>query len=478
MIEWGIFHQIFSTAIDLVYLFLVLGTVIVIVMDNRNPVKTLAWLLVLIFVPLLGLVLYFFFGRKDRKARLISRSRYTRLTRHPMEEFQAQKAFKYPQEQYQLMYFFYNINHALSFADNQIEIYTDGESMLLSLLKEINKAKHHIHVEFFKFEDDPIGRLVRDALIDKAKQGVEVRVIYDDVGCWKVGRDFFQVLLEGGVEVRDFLKVRFPLFTSKVNYRNHRKVVVIDGRIGFTGGMNLALRYVRGVSWGVWRDTHVKIVGKAVYGLQTVFLTDWYAMDRTLITSSEYFPEISSKGNALIQIVTSDPIGDWRNIMQGLLMAITNARSYFYIQTPYFLPTESIQMALKTAALAGVDVRIMIPRKADTILTHYASFSYLDDIIRAGIKVYFYEKGFLHSKMMVSDDQLSTIGSTNMDFRSLEYDFEVNAFMYDKQSALACKNIFLKDLESSSLLNSKMWERRSKRQKLVESILRLISPLL
>ncbi|MGP1476910.1 MAG: phospholipase D-like domain-containing protein, partial [Phocaeicola sp.] len=209
-----------------------------------------------------------------------------------------------------------------------------------------------------------------------------------------------------------------------------------------------------------------------------VFLTDWYAMDRTLITSSEYFPEISSKGNALIQIVTSDPIGDWRNIMQGLLMAITNARSYFYIQTPYFLPTESIQMALKTAALAGVDVRIMIPRKADTILTHYASFSYLDDIIRAGIKVYFYEKGFLHSKMMVSDDQLSTIGSTNMDFRSLEYDFEVNAFMYDKQSALACKNIFLKDLESSSLLNSKMWERRSKRQKLVESILRLISPLL
>ncbi|MGP1477272.1 MAG: phospholipase D-like domain-containing protein, partial [Phocaeicola sp.] len=268
MIEWGIFHQIFSTAIDLVYLFLVLGTVIVIVMDNRNPVKTLAWLLVLIFVPLLGLVLYFFFGRKDRKARLISRSRYTRLTRHLMEEFQAQKAFKYPQEQYQLMYFFYNINHALSFADNQIEIYTDGESMLLSLLKEINKAKHHIHVEFFKFEDDPIGRLVRDALIDKAKQGVEVRVIYDDVGCWKVGRDFFQVLLEGGVEVRDFLKVRFPLFTSKVNYRNHRKVVVIDGRIGFTGGMNLALRYVRGVSWGVWRDTHVKIVGKAVYGLQ------------------------------------------------------------------------------------------------------------------------------------------------------------------------------------------------------------------
>lgn len=478
MIEWGLFHQFFSTAFDLIYLALIVGTIIVIVLDNRDPVKTLAWVLVFIFIPLLGLIFYFFFGRKDRKERLISESGFARLTRYPMEEFQAQKSFKYPWEQYHLMHFFRHLNKALPFADNQVRIYTDGASMLLSLLHAIGEAKHHIHIEFFKFEDDPVGRLVRDALIDKAGEGVEVRVIYDDVGCWRVGRRFFEKMLEGGVEVRGFLKVRFPLFTSKVNYRNHRKIAVIDGRVGFTGGMNLALRYVRGLDWGQWKDTQIQIEGKAVYGLQTVFLTDWYAMDRTLITSSRYFPEVSATGKALIQIVTSDPIGEWRDIMQGLLLAITNAHTYFYLQSPYFLPPESIQTALKTIALAGTDVRIMIPRKVDTILTHLASFSYLDDMMRAGVKIYFYEKGFLHSKLMVCDDQLSTIGSTNMDFRSLEHNFEVNAFLYDRPSALACKAIFLKDQESSTLLQPKQWALRPWYQKLGESVLRLISPLL
>lgn len=196
-------------------------------------------------------------------------------------------------------------------------------------------------MEFYIFEDDAIGRMVRDVLMEKAKQGVEVRVIYDDVGCWHVPNRFYEQMREAGVEVRSFLKVRFPLFTSKVNYRNHRKIVVIDGRVGFVGGMNLAERYMRGFSWGIWRDTHLLLEGKAVHGLQTAFLLDWYFVDRTLITSARYFPKVDACGTSLAQIVTAEPIGPWKEIMQGLVMAITGARKYFYIQTPYFLPTEA-----------------------------------------------------------------------------------------------------------------------------------------
>ena len=255
-------------------------------------------------------------------------------------------------------------------------------------------------------------------------------------------------------------------------------LITRPSRFGKTLNMNIALRYMKGFPWGIWRDTHIKIEGKAVYGLQTAFLTDWYVVDRTLITSSRYFPEVGIFGKALIQIVTSDPVGEWRDIMQGLLIAISSSRKYFYIQTPYLLPTEPILMALKTAALAGVDVRIMIPARADTWITHLGSLSYLDDIMRAGVRIYLYQKGFLHSKLMVSDDTLSTVGSTNMDFRSFEHNFEVNAFMYDPSSALLLKGIFLQDQKDAILLQRKTWIKRPWYQKAQESIVRLLAPLL
>ncbi|WP_368147386.1 phosphatidylserine/phosphatidylglycerophosphate/cardiolipin synthase family protein, partial [Bacteroides cellulosilyticus] len=261
--------------------------------------------------------------------------------------------------------------------------YTSGASMLQSLLRELAKARQHIHIEFYIFEDDAIGRMVRDVLIEKVRAGVEVRVIYDDVGCWHVPNRFYDEMRSAGIEVRSFLKVRFPLFTSKVNYRNHRKIVVIDGRIGFVGGMNLAERYMRGFSWGIWRDTHLLLEGKAVHGLQTAFLLDWYFVDRTLISASRYFPKMEASGNSLVQIVTSDPIGPWKEIMQGLSMAISGAKKYFYIQTPYFLPTEQILAAMQTAALAGVDVRLMLPLRADNRLTNLGSCSYLADVLQA-----------------------------------------------------------------------------------------------
>ena len=478
MVEWGIFNEIFAVAFNVIYFLIIMGTIVIVILDNRNPVKTMAWVLVLFFLPLAGLVFYFFFGRSTRKERLIGKKGFTRLIKRPMEEYQAQKAFKVPEDQHQLMRFFRKINNALPFEGNRTEVFTDGLSMLSSLMKEIAKAEHHIHLQFYIFEDDPVGRLLRDLLIDKARQGVEVRLLYDDVGCWRVPHAFYDEMRGAGIEVRSFLKVLFPLFTSKVNYRNHRKIVVIDGRVAFTGGMNIALRYMKGFPWGVWRDTHIRIEGKAVYGLQTAFLTDWYVVDRTLITSSRYFPETGVCGDALIQIVTSDPIGEWRDIMQGLLIAITGSRKYFYIQTPYLLPTEPILLALKTASLAGVDVRIMIPERADTRITHLGSLSYLDDMMRAGVKIYLYQKGFLHSKLMVSDDILSTVGSTNMDFRSFEHNFEVNAFMYDPASALTLKEIFLQDQRDAVLLQRKTWMKRPWYQKALESIVRLLAPLL
>lgn len=479
MIDWNLIaSDIAATLFNILYFGVVFGTIVVVVLDNRNPVKTMAWILVLTFLPIVGLILYVFFGRNQQRERIIGKKSYSRLLKKPMAEYLAQDACRYPEHHSRLVSLFHLTNQAFPFDGNRIEVYTGGASMLSSLLRQLQKAERHIHLESYIFEDDAIGRMVRDVLMEKARSGVEVRVIYDDVGCWHVPNRFFNEMREAGIEVRSFLKVRFPLFTSKVNYRNHRKIIIVDGRVGFVGGMNLAERYVRGVSWGIWRDTHLMLEGKAVHGLQTAFLLDWYFVDRTLITSSRYFPKLENQSNSLIQIVTSDPVGPWKEIMQGLIMAISGAKRYFYIQTPYFLPTESMLMAMQTAALSGVDVRLMLPMRADSRLAHLGSCSYLDDVLRAGVKVYLYKKGFLHSKLMVSDDELSTVGSTNVDFRSFEHNFEVNAFIYDTETALHMREIFLLDQHDCTQLFLKNWSKRPWYRKAAESFIRLLSPLL
>lgn len=479
MIDWNLLaSQIATVAFDILYFGAIIGTIIIVVLDNRNPVKTMAWVLILMFLPVVGLIFYFFFGRSQRRERIIGKKSYGRLLKKPMAEYLAQDSSILPDQYHRLIHLFQQTNQAFPFECNRIEAFTGGYSMLQPLLHELQKARQHIHLEFYIFEDDAVGRLVRDVLIAKAREGVEVRVIYDDVGCWHVPHLFFEEMRNEGIEVRSFLKVLFPLFTSKVNYRNHRKIVVIDGVVGFVGGMNLAERYMRGVSWGVWRDTHILLEGKAVHGLQTAFLLDWYFVDRTLLTTSSYFPKIESHGDSLVQVVTSEPIGPWKEIMQGLTLAISSARKYFYIQTPYFLPTEQILSAMQVAALAGVDVRLMLPERADNRITHLGSHSYLADVLRAGVKVYFYKKGFLHSKLMISDDMLSTIGSTNVDFRSFEHNFEVNAFIYGTETALQMKEIFMEDQRECTQVFLKNWEKRPWHRKAKESVVRLLAPLL
>ena len=478
MVWSPIISYIFSIVYYILYIGIIAGTITIVVLDNRNPVKTIAWVLILLLFPYLGLILYFFFGRSTRHERVIGKNRYDRLMKRPMNEFLLQEAFKLPADQYKVAQLFRNTNQALPFEGNSVEIFTNGYDMINALIKALYKAKQHIHFQSYIFEDDAIGRLIKDILIQKAHEGVSVRVIYDDVGCWHVRNKFFEEMEAEGIEIRSFLKVRYPVFTSKVNYRNHRKVVIIDGKCGFIGGMNIAVRYVRGIKGCKWRDTHICIRGKAVYGLQTSFLLDWYFTDQTLLTSVKFFPKMGNIGNSLIQIVTSEPTAPWKEIMQGLCLAITSSKKYFYIQTPYFLPTESIMQSLQIAALSGVDIRIMIPQKADALITQLGSNSYIEEALEADIKIYFYQGGFLHSKLMVSDDVLSTVGSTNMDFRSFEHNFEINAFMYDEQTALQMKAIFLNDQHSCQQVFLKNWRKRPRKQKVKESIVRVFSPLL
>ena len=463
-----------------VYVVVIIMVMVRVLMDNLQPAKTMAWMLVLTFIPMLGINLYFFYGQTTRKERKIWQYSMDQLTKHSMLEFVEQKRLHLPNEYRELIKLFMNQNWVLPFKNNEIEIYTSGYEFFPSLLMEIGKAEHHIHLDTFIIASDPLGQIVADALIDKARQGVEVRVIYDDVGSWKTKNRFFERMRAEGIEVYPFMPVRFPVFTSKVNYRNHRKICVIDGEVGFIGGMNIANRYVKGIKKLAWRDTHVKITGAAVYGLQRAFLVDWFFVSRELITDHVYYPASKvAENDSLIQIVTSSPTSLWPEIEQGYVRVLASAKRYVYMETPYFLPTDPILFAMRTAALSGVDVRLMIPYETDTKIVEWASRTYVLATVKAGVKVYLYKAGFNHSKLLVADDSIATIGSTNVDFRSFENDFEANAFFYDKKIALNVKDIFLKDQEACvSLEDVRNLTHRSFLQRLWESIIRLLSPLL
>ena len=286
---------------------------------------------------------------------------------------------------------------------------------------------------------------------------------------------------DGGIDVHSFMPVKFPAFTSKVNYRNHRKLCVVDGKIGFIGGMNIALRYVKGMRHQGWRDTHLKVEGSGVYAIQRAFLIDWYFVDRTLITSRKYYPEINKDicNDCIMQVVTSSPITPWPDIMQGYVRILLQAKKYVYMETPYFLPTEPILFALRTAALAGVDVRLMIPEHGDAKLVEWASRSYVFEVAEAGVSVYYYKGEFNHSKLLVSDDSICTCGSTNVDFRSFENNFESNAFFYDEDMALRMKSVYLEDEKQCIPLKElKNISHRPFRERLWESLIRLLSPLM
>lgn len=467
----------------LIYIMVIVSIIVTILMDNRQPAKTMAWVMVLLFVPVAGIILYIFFGQNTRKMRFISQRSLDQLSKRQMLEFVEQRELRMPDKFQSLVRLFTNQSLTLPFKDNEAEFYTDGYQFFPALLQSISRARHHIHLETYIFDDDPLGRLIADALIQKAKEGVEIRVIYDDVGCWRVPSAFFERMKKAGIDVCAFMPVKFPAFTSKVNYRNHRKVCVIDGIEGFTGGMNIALRYVKGMRNGTlpWRDTHMRLRGSIVYALQRAFLVDWYFVDRTLVTNRKYYPPMPWKiiNDCLAQMVTSSPIAPWPDIMQGYVRILLEAKSYVYMESPYFLPTEPVLFAMRTAALAGVDVRLMVPRHSDSHLLEWASLSYVVETLAAGVKIKLYEGGFNHSKLLVADNEVSTCGSTNIDFRSFENNFESNVFFYDRQMALRIKELYMADEAQSVDFNDvDTLRHRPYLHRLTESLFRLLAPLL
>lgn len=464
-----------------IYLAITIGGIVAVLMDNKQPEKTMAWILVLCFMPIVGIIFYLFFGQNTRKEKVISERSMDLLMKRSMLEFAEQENLHVPRRNRPLMKLFTNQNWALPFKDNEVSIFTDGYEFVSTLLYNIGQAQDHIHLDTYIIEDDPLGNLVADALIDKARQGVEVRLLYDDVGCWRVKDRFFNRMKAAGIQVYAFMPVRFPAFTGKVNYRNHRKLCVIDGKVGFIGGMNIALRYVKGTARQTWRDTHLCIRGGAVYAIQRAFLVDWYFVSRTLVTDRRYYPPVDKTigNNCLTQIVTSSPVSPWPDIMQGYVRVLLQAHRYVYMESPYFLPTEPVLFAMRTAALSGVDVRLIVPRHGDAKLVEWASRSYLMEVIEAGVKVYLYEPGFNHSKILVSDDNLSSCGSTNIDFRSFENNFEANAFFFNEGMALRLKKVFLTDQAQSTLVDDvSYFIKRPFLQRLLESLVRLLSPLL
>ena len=463
---------------QILYVVTALGAMIVIISENRNPLKTISWVLILLLLPLVGLIIYYFFGEDGRKQRLISFKMYKKLNRRSIGRKELLETLNPPAEHKGLVNLLNRLKASPLYGGSSVEFYSDGVTKFDALFDAMEKAKKHIHIQYYIFLDDEIGCKTRDILVRKAADGVEVRLIYDDVGSWKAKRGFFKDMQARGVEVQPFLKVAFKFLTSRVNYRNHRKIVVIDGTVGFVGGMNVADRYINGINKGIWRDSHLKIEGKAVAGLQTSFLIDWYSSRKEFLASDSYYPALSNEGDNLMQLATSGPVGRFKDIHLGILQAISNAQECVYIQTPYFVPTDSLLLAIQMASMRGVDVRLMLPRHSDTTFVHIASMSYLKDVLDAKVSVYFFDAGFLHSKLMVIDNSLTITGSANMDVRSFEHNFEIDAFIYNENTCAKAKDIFFKDMELSTLLLPEEWDKRSRFEKFKESVMRVFSPLL
>lgn len=462
------------------YVLVVAGTIGVVILEKRQPVKTLAWVLALISLPVVGVVLFYFFGQDIRKERMLQRQETDEYNRKLLSHRIHKETAGVPTQYRALCDFFLKQNYAPPFAHNDIMLFTSGFDKVAALIRDISQAEHCINIEYFIFEDDALGRLLCDCLIDAVKRGVTVRFLYDDVGCRTVKQRFYDEMTAAGVTVRAFMPVRFARLTRRVNYRNHRKIVVIDGTTGYVGGMNVAIRYLYGENGEGWRDMHLRIKGDAVYGLQHIFLADWFHNSGEQLECESCYPPIPNEvaSNAVVQIVSASPASEWPNIMHGFTWAILNAKKYFYLVTPYFMPTEQVLNALQMAAGAGIDVRLMVTAEPDRFWLKAANASYYDDVLAAGVKIYAYTGGYLHAKYFVADDALSSVGSTNTDFRSFEDNFEVNAFIYDKAFAKRLRTNFENDAERCVLIDKDTWGRRTRLRKVCESFVRLLSPLL
>ncbi|TDO03831.1 cardiolipin synthase [Sunxiuqinia elliptica] len=474
-------------AITVLYIVTVIFIAILIVLENRNPIKTISWVLVLVAVPVGGMIIYLFFGQEYRKKKMFSKKGL-----YYLEKLRKQTQDQLRQLPHSGHLFPENIvakkhlinlalanSNALLSVNNEVTILKNGYEAFPAIFQAIEGARHHIHLEYYIVEGDELGNQLKDLLVRKARQGVEVRFIYDDVGSWQLPKKYIRELREAGVKIDCFMRVRFPVLTSRVNYRNHRKIIVIDGEIGFTGGLNFADRYIHGTrGLGKWRDTHLMVKGDAATSLQIVFMADWYFVSKEILRGEAYFKQLPASDGKLVQVVSSGPDSDWESIGQTYFSAIASASERVFIATPYLIPTSDIVFAMKTAALGGIDIRVLLPENSDAFFPKWSSDSYIEELLEAGVRIYHYKPGFTHSKLMVVDGIFSSVGTANMDFRSLETNFEVNAMVYDEEIAHELETHFYEDLESSEELVLREWKKRSKWRRAMESFARLLSPTL
>jgi len=464
--------------IEILYLLTVVSIVVVVISENRNPIKSVAWILAVLFLPVAGIIWYAFFGQDSTKKYVISKRMYSKLKKRPLDEMETPVEVSIPDDYANLVNLLSKMDYTPLLGGNDVKLFTSGKDKFDCLFADIEKAEKHIHIEYYVLEDDELGKRFQQALIKKAADGLEIRIIYDSFGSRKTKKAFFEDFRKAGIETEPFLKLTLPSLTSRLNYRTHRKMIVIDGRIGYVGGMNIADRYLEGLAWGPWRDTHARIEGKGVQGLQSVFLIDWYFVSQTLITSRNYFPLLDNFGDCSIQIVNSGPLSEENEVSHGIMQAIYGAKKSIFIQTPYFLPPDAMVDALQAAAIRGVDVRLMISKRSDMAIVQLASSSFIRDMLKTGVKVYHYHKGFLHSKLMIFDDSLTLIGSANFDTRSFEQNFEVEAFIYDDSLAAEANGIFAEDQRNAEMVSLREWSKRPKMRRFAESLLRLFAPLL
>ena len=453
--------------------------------ERRNPSTTWAWVVVLLFIPGLGSVLYMFLGQDLRKKKVfILKEEYdiaqiAHRQQDLLNHFDKSHNSLIAQDM-DLIHLHLNNSNSIFTHNNHVHVLNNGAEKFPVLLHKLREAKHHIHMEYYIIRNDAIGRQVRDILVEKAQQGVQVRLLYDGMGCLTLPKSFFTPLQKAGGEIAEFYPPFLPHINIRVNYRNHRKIIVIDGKTGFIGGLNLGDEYL-GLSpkYGFWRDIHLLVEGDAVDGLQHYFLMDWqFASHKKFFTLQEYFPIKTMEGNTGVQIVSSGPDSKWAAIRQGYLKMIMKAEKSIYIETPYLIPDDSLAEALKVAALGGVDVKIIIPCKPDHPFVFWASLSYTGDLLEAGARVFTYMNGFLHSKLLIVDGRICSIGTANFDMRSFKLNFEINAFIYDPFIAKQLEETFNNDLIQSQERTIKWYQHRPLHMRFKESVSRLVSPLL
>ncbi|WNR43916.1 cardiolipin synthase [Paenibacillus roseipurpureus] len=452
----------------------------ILISEYRRPAKSVAWLSILFIFPIIGFVMYYFIAREYVRRKKVHRGqRVAGVWPKGQEQLAGSKeSDHWLPDNPRLRDWLRHVPEAPITEHNQVEVLTNADVTYEAMLQEIGRATDHIHFEFYTIRDDAIGKRFQEALIRKAKEGVAVRVIYDGMGSHTLTKSYIRSLQKAGIAVYPFLKPLIAFFDQRINYRNHRKIVVVDGLVGFVGGINIGAEYVGGnPKLGFWRDTHVRLHGDAVYELQNTFLTDWYFVSGESIEASRYYPVHTVQQVSSVQVIASGPDARWDAIQEMYFAALIAAKQRIWITTPYFIPDPSIIMALKSAAISGIDVRVILPYVADSRIVQYASKSFLYELLQAGVRFYWYQKGFIHAKIILVDEIMATVGTANVDMRSFFSNFELNAVMFDLNVMKRLEADFQMDLKDSTEVMLSEFEKRSRGEQRKERIARLLSPL-